>query len=109
MRKRHKQRDFEPFNARITTCNVSIDRLKGEEHLEFFSEFLLHTLLQERCFLLEKHDFDTFEVSYGTRDSGPPRARNSTLSNSIDRFKSEEHLEFFSEFFLHALLQRNDL
>jgi len=29
---------------------------------EFLSEFLVHTLLQERGFLLEKRDFDTVQI-----------------------------------------------
>jgi len=39
-----------------------IDWYNWEEPLEFFSEFFVHTFLQERGFLLEKRGFDTFEV-----------------------------------------------
>ena len=39
-----------------------IDCYNWEELLEFFSEFFVHTFLQERGFLLEKRGFDTFEV-----------------------------------------------
>ena len=70
---------------------------------EFFPEFLVHTLLQERGFLLEKRDFDE------TRDSGPPRARNLTFNSSIYRSQWKKHVEFFSEFFLHTFLQKRRL
>jgi len=38
------------------------DWYNWEGLLEFFSEFLVHTLLQERGFLLEKRDFDTVQI-----------------------------------------------
>jgi len=79
-----------------------------EKPLELFSEFFVRTLLRERDFLLGKRDFATF-WSYKTRDSGPLRARNTMFNNSIDRSKSEEHLEFFSEVFLITLVQKQSL
>jgi len=49
------------ISMRISGTYMS-DCYNWEGLLEFFSEFLVHTLLQERGFLLEKRDFDTVQI-----------------------------------------------
>jgi len=43
-------------NARIVTCNDTIDKSEREEHLKFFAEFFLHFLLQKQFLKFEKRD-----------------------------------------------------
>jgi len=95
----YKSRDSGPPRAQNWNFNNLIDKSSWEEHLFF------HSLLQERFLKLEKRDLSARKC-HKKCDFRPVNAPIATCNDSIDKFEWVEHLKFFSEFFLHFLLQK---